>query len=310
MTRRTERRWQTKEPKTQVDARALCGFDSRTAEAYWDANADQHGTFLIVGDDNAEPLDTVRGWELIIQVTGENPDISPQPTGNCVAAAAGESVEFLQCSEIVRGDAEEFRRIYNPFHYATGRVLVMKNALKGSAGANGGAVAQALQKFGALEIVPTLPDYNKKNVDAWGDGAGFREFMPLAANHVVKETARVTQMADVFRALSNRYPLTIASNCGYEFEPGRDGFHDPTGNWSHQMSVWGYSISGNWVAVKNQWGDVHGKIVDHDGETWPPGFLKVRLDRFEQRHFRGSETIVYSNFAGFPQRRYDHRALT
>ena len=204
MTRQTERRFRTTEPRNQIDAAKLCGYNQRASEAYWDKNADQHAAFFIAGADGSEPPDTVRGWEMIIKVTGMNPDISPQPTGNCVAAAAGESVEFLQCSEIVRGDAEEFRRIYNPFHYATGRVLVMKNALRGSPGAVGGSVAEAIRKYGALALVPELPEYDKQNVDAWGDGrdAGgksFRDFMPAAADHTVKSTARVQTMRQATR---------------------------------------------------------------------------------------------------------------
>lgn len=310
---RQVRRWKTQDPRNATERLALCGFNSSAAEAYWDKHADKHQTFFIAGQTEPPP-ETVRLWEMVVEVTGENPDISPQPTGNCVAAAVGESAELLQCSEIVRGEAHEFHKIYNPFHYATGRVLIMRDQLRGQAGASGGAVAEAVRVHGLVPIMPGLPDYNKANVDAWGDGRkaegkSFRDFMEVGARNIIKATARVQSMGHVFEAIGSRYPLTIASNAGLSMKPDRDGYHRYVTRWNHQMSVWGYSRRYNWAAIKNQWGDVHGDIVDEDGCEWPPGLLRVHLDEFEARHFRGSETIVYSNLEGFPERIYDHRNL-
>ncbi len=311
--RKRIRRYDVPEPRNEAERKALCGFNASAMEAYWDKRGDMHQSFFLAQQTEAPP-DTVRLWELVIEVTGEDPDITPQPTGNCVAAACGESCEVLQCSEIAAGQDEEFRRIFNPFHYATGRVLVMKNSLKGQAGANGGAVAEAMKLHGVIQISQNLPVYNKANVDAWGDGRSaqgksFRDFLEEGAKTVIQSTARITSMSHLFESLGSRYPLTIASNTGYSMKPNRDGFHQVSTTWSHQMSIWGYSISGGWIGIKNQWGDVHGDVVDHDGEEWPPGFLKVRIEEFEKRHFRGAEVITYSNFKGFPQRKYDHRAL-
>ena len=77
------------------------------------------------------------------------------------------------------------------------------------------------------------------------------------------------------------------------------------------MQIWGFSISGDWVAIKNQWGrKIHGVIEDLEtGELWPGGFLRVRLDDFEKKHLRGSECIAYSRFQGFPEQRFDYGQL-
>jgi hypothetical protein len=313
--KRHVRRFDTVEPKNAAERIQLCGFNASAMEAYWDKNAGEHATFFLA-QQTEPPPDTVRLWTVFQSVTNENPDISPQPTGNCVAAAAADAVEFLQCSEIADGEAEEFRRIYNPYHYATGRVLVMKNSLRGQAGASGGAVAEALTKYGVIEIQAGLPKYNKTNVDAWGDGRSadgkdFRTFMEAGAKNLVKTTSRIDSMGHVFEALGSKYPLTIASNRGYSMLPDREGFHKPSGSWSHQMSIVGYSKSRGWIAIKNQWGDLHGDLKDFEtGEEWPPGLLRVRIEDFEKYHFKGSETISYSRFVGYPQRRFDHSLLS
>ena len=234
---------------------------------------------------------------------------------NCVAAGADDAIEVLQCTQIYLGKRAEFKPIYNPYHYATGRVLIGQNRLRGGAGSVGGWQAKALEQYGVIYLRDGLPAYNKKNVDAWGDdkkaeGQSFRDYMDEASERLVKTTSRVDSMGHLFEALGFLYPLTIASNTGYSMMPGNDGFHRVSGSWSHQMSIWGYSQSKGWIAIKNQWGDVHGQVKDPEtGEPWPRGFICARIEEFERRHFRGSETIAYSDFVGFPARRYDHAAF-
>lgn len=314
-TRKRVRRYNVAEPKNESQRFALCGYDQRRSEEYWAKRGGEHSTFFLAQQTTA-PKDTVRIWDTFRKVTGEDPDTTPQPTGDCVAAAVADVVEGTQANEILAGDAEEFREIYKPFHYATGRVLVMKNSLKGEAGASGGAVAEAVKRYGVIQIAKDLPDYTKGNVDAWGDdrkagGKSFRDYLEDGAKTVIQSTARITSIGHVLEALDSNYLLTIASNRGYTMKPDRDGYHRASGSWSHQMSIWGYSISKNWIAIKNQWGDLFGDLFDFETEEeWPIGFLRVRLDEFEAKHFAGSETIVYSRFQGFPQQRFDHRLLS
>jgi len=304
-------------PRNAKDRALLCGFNERACEEYWasEAASRNHATFFVAGQ-TKEREDTVRLWDIFRQVTGMDPDVTPQPDGDCVAAGARDTVECLQALEIFKGDREEFREIHPTFHYATGRVLVGKNQLRGSAGSIGGWQATAIKKYGVLDAsLPGIPNYNKATSQAWGDdkkvgGVSFRDFMDAAADRVVRETARVKPIEEVFDSLSNKYPLTIAASFGYTMKPNRDGYHRASGSWSHQMSLWGYSISGNWVAIKNQWGRAaHGKLIDFETEEpWPPGFLRVPISDFEN-HLRRAECIAYSNFDGFPEQLYDYSKL-
>jgi len=300
-------------PANALERMQLCGFSAGDMEDYWQARGSDHATFFIAGQTEA-PQDSVRLWKTYADnhPDGSAPDLTPQPTGNCVAAAVEEVIELLQLCEIAAGDAESYRPLFNPYHYATGRVLVGKNKLRGGAGSIGGWQAKALETHGVLYLQDILPQYNKKNVDAWGDdrkaaGQSFRDYMEVASKNLVRSTSRIDSMGHIFEALSSKYPLTIASNTGYNMLPGRDGLHRVNGNWSHQLQVWGYGRAKNWIAIKNQWGDVHGQVFDPEtGEPWPRGFICAYLDEFERRHFRGSETISYSRFDGYPEQKYDH----
>jgi hypothetical protein len=296
----------------------LCGWaGEREAEAAKDAMADRLVPFAISGP--MERKKSVRLWEVYRRVTGQEPDLTPQPTGNCVAASADDVIELLQAIEIAAGERESYRDIYNPYHYATGRVIIGKNRLRGGAGSIGSWQAEAIKQYGVISTQESgLPKYSKRNCDAWGDdreadGRSFRDYLDKGKEHPVKTWAFCETMDKVKDALSAGYPITIASNRGYTMKPGRDGFHRPSGNWAHQMSIWGYDETGKaWVAIKNQWGDVHGQVRDpNTGDPWPKGFICVPMEDFERQHLnlRGVETIAYSGFLGFPPLNFDYGAM-
>jgi|GEM_PF-5794679 len=309
------------EPKNDADRAKLCGVALKEIEPYWDSAeaAAAHPTFFIAGA-TTERADTVRGWDIFREITGFDPPTIPQPTGNCVAAASEEIVELTQCVDIKKGDREQFKDLMNAYHYAYGRVIIGKNRLRGGPGSIGGWQARAHTEGGVLPLdhAPDLPAYNKRNVDRWGDdkdvdGKSFRDYIEVANDFLIKTTSRINTMTELFDALSNNHYCTIASNRGYSKKPkgGKRGYHYPSGSWSHQMGIWGYSISHDWIAIKNQWGRrIHGELEDLEtGEPWPPGFLRVRLEDFEKKHLRGAECIAYSRFEGFPEQRFDHASL-
>lgn len=267
--------------------------------------------FFIAGQTQSGAGKTVRAWDIFRKVVGHDPDLTPQPTGNCVAAASDDVVEGTQAIQIAAGANFSWRPIYNPFHYYTGRELVGKGRLRGGAGSVGSWQFTAHKLYGAKELTGNLPAYNKRNVDAWGDGKAAegqhpKDFMDEAAPRLIKGGAQVTTWPELRDALyGGPFLATIANNRGYTMKPDKDGYHRPSGNWSHQRSLWGYAESGkDWMAIKNQWGDVHGEIRDFEtGELWPKGFLRVRLEDFIKYDLGmpGTECIIYSGFEGFPE---------
>lgn len=304
------------EPQTALDMNALCGWagadvaDAAMQDAVFAAQWEPFAlTDIPKGFDSAGK--TVRGWEYFTKATGDDPDLTPQPTGNCIAAAYDDVCELTQCVQICAGEAATFKQIYSPYHYATGRVIIGKNQLRGGAGSIGTWQAKAGELYGILELTDDLPKYNKANVDAWGDdriaeGKSFRDYIEKGKLHPVRDSRLVYEWEALRDSLYALKFGTIASSRGYTTSPNRDGFHVPSGTWQHQMGIWGYSENPKypkWVAIKNQWGDVMGEIIDFEtGKPWPRGFLRVPLEDFIRSHLKlgGAECIVYSGVKGFP----------
>jgi len=308
-------------PKNEAERLDLCGWAGiQEAEKAWGEIGDKFDDFFIGHQTVYRQEQTRRWWEVYQEVTGQAPDLIPQPTGNCVAAGAADAVQGIQAIEIYKGDREEFHEIFNPYHYATGRVLIGQNRLRGGAGSLGSWQAEAIKQYGVLRRDLTdkpLPAYNRANTDAWGDGKSisgfgkFEDYQTFAIERVCKSAARISALNQLIDALDNGYLCTIAASFGYTMQPqgGAKGFHRRSKPWGHQMSIWGYCLKYGWIAIKNQWGDVHGQLEDIEtGANWPKGFLRVTMEDFEL-HMRNAEVFAYSQFEGFPQQVFDNRRL-
>ena len=93
------------------------------ARREWDRIAGDFAPFFIAGQTAPTAGGTVRLWNLVRQVLGRDTPNDPQRSGDCVAFGAKNAIEYLACGEIAAGDAEEFRRVFPPFLYATSRVI-------------------------------------------------------------------------------------------------------------------------------------------------------------------------------------------
>jgi hypothetical protein len=170
-------------------------------------------------------------------------------------------------------------------------------------------MAKAIQKYGMLaDDFADSPEYSGKLSDHWGDdkpynGISFRTFIEEANDHLGYPGARITDWSQLRDGIINCYFGTIASNRGYAMKPDKEGYHRPSGSWSHQMSILAIcdDPKNSWVGLGNQWGDVHGLVKDFEtGEEWPRGMLRVRRDDFEKKHLtNGAECFLYSNIDGF-----------
>ena len=301
----------------------LCGWGPRNAtrkehELFVCGNRDRMAAafakpFFLAGQQTSGAGKSVRLWKIYEKITGRKFSTKPpQPDGDCTARGLRAAMMFLMCAEIADGQPERYRDIYSTFNYATSRILIGKNQLGSGAGSLGSWVMESAARYGFIspDEIPNLPAYTKQLTRAWGndrkiEGQSFRDYLDHGDDRLIKSWSPVTAWEQVRDALFHRFGITIASDCGYTMNPGRDGFHKPSGIWQHQMSIAGYSEEGRtpWVAIPNQWGDVHGKVLDPDtGEPWPEGFLCVTLDDFIKRHLKrpATECLVASNFDGFP----------
>lgn len=270
----------------------------------WERIGQEFPNFAIAGQTKPIAGRTARLWEIVREVLGDDTRNYPQETGDCVSFGAKNAVEYLSCIERYQGDAERFEPVFPPFLYATGRVLAGDNRMRGTPGSLGSWMAKAIIKHGVLRSdFPGVPAYSGHLADRWGNGAGFRDFLPEGRKHPVNSAARITSWDDLAAALVNGYPCTIASNTGFTMKPGRDGFHERQGSWPHQMCIVGLSDRPDrpWAAILNSWGDVHGHLVDFiTGRPWPVGTLRVRRGAMEEM-LREGECFAYSRFTGFPE---------
>src|SRR3990167_4557052 len=158
---------------------------------------------------------------------------------NCVSFGAKNAIEYLQCCQILlSGKSEKFKPIFPPYLYGTGRVQAGGDG-GGGDGSLGSWQAKAVMEYGTIPSDlenPKCPSYSGGIARKWGDRPGPpKEFLEVGKTHLVKSAAKISSWEQLCKAISNGYPCTVASNQGFEMT-SRDGkFHNPSGNWSHQM---------------------------------------------------------------------------
>ncbi len=230
---------------------------------------------------------------------------------NCVSFGAKNAIEYVQAYDIAQnGNLAEWKLVFPPYLYGTGRVLVGRGQLGRQAGSLGSWQAEAVEKFGVIASdTEGCPKYSGKLADQWGYQGVPDKFVTLGKTHLVQNTALVTTWDELKLALSNGYPVTTASNVGYSLKPGRDGFHVQNDRWPHQMMFGGYDDGGDGIEphalLLNSWSDIMGSIVDfRTKEKWPVGTLRIRkADAL--KHLAARESFAYPSLQGFVPRPLD-----
>lgn len=280
------------------------------AARVWDAIGSQFSPFFIAGQQVATQGETCRLWDYTRKVLGKDTPNYAQKTGDCVSFGAKNAIEYLSCMEKAKhGEREMFKPIFPPYLYMTGRVKIGQNKLKGRAGSLGSWMAKGVEIYGTIPAdLEGLPEYSGQLADQWGDGRGdFTHWIEEGDDHLIRSTARITSWSQLVDAICNGYPVTIASNLGFNMKPSSDGFHKRRGSWAHQMCITGICDGAKpWTGILNSWGpNAHGELTDFEtGEPWPKGMLRVRPEDLEPAFKRG-ELFAYSQFDGFPEQKLD-----
>jgi hypothetical protein len=230
----------------------------------------------------------------------------PQEIGDCVSFGAKNAIEYLMCAEIlIKGDREQFTPIFPPYLYGTGRVFIGGGQLGNQDGSSGAWMAQAVIKYGTIPSnTPNCPPYSGSVAKKWGAKPGpSAGFVAVGKTHPVKSAAKVNSWEELVAAIVNGYPVTISSNQGFTMEAAGNGFHQPRGNWAHQMCFIGVDdeYAQPYALILNSWGDAHGHLKSFDGEDdLPVGVLRVTKSAAEGM-IRSGEAFAYGNFDGFPE---------
>ena len=256
-------------------------------------------------------------WDFSKAVNGGNHFMTfYQQTGSCVGNGGGQATWYLSAMENVRLQQNILPKI--PFYllpYGRSRAIA---GIRGQGdGSMGSSFAQAIMKDGILPFDDAnLPPVNTTNGITWGktaeykwsDGSSISEsFLTKSRNYVVKSAANCRTTDDVWNALANGYPCTIASNWGGQMRPAAQGspavlLNKRVTTWQHQMciiGIWKHPQFGKIFCILNSWGpDAHG--VPPDGS--PPGSFWV-LESEIDYIVRQGETFAFSQFVGFPSQR-------
>lgn len=245
-------------------------------------------------------------WQAYEKVTGHawRPH-NQNPVGSCVGHGASGALELLAAIQQALGEPHEYQDISAAAVYAFSREV--GDFLGNQDGSTGADAAKAMMTMGSL----SCKDAGDDNVDSkigaplckkWGKSGVPQEFRPKAAEHKVKTASRIRFADEARVALSNGYPITIASNVGFNDSRGgvaerdSEGKIEPRGNWPHQMFVGGYRADKQWFLVFQSWGGLpHGPkaLGQPDGTFW---ITKATM----QRIVSTGEAYALSGFNGFP----------
>ena len=243
-------------------------------------------------------------YEINRKVLGQDTVNYPQEVGDCTSFGCKNAMEYLQCSQILTGQAEEFKPIYPPFIYGAERKWVGNGQLGYQDGGYGCWVQEVVKTYGVLVAnLQDVPQYSGSIARSWGRNGPPSEFKQVAAKHLVKTTAQCNSAADAANAILNGYPVPICSDQGFTMTARSDGFNAPSGSWPHCMCLIGFQdhpTYGLYFIILNSWGDVHGQLQDFDTkENLPLGVLRVKENAIDSMIKQG-DSFIYSNFDGFP----------
>lgn len=246
-------------------------------------------------------------WDASLKVLGHHIPPFFQGTGDCCGMGATGACQYLLCVQIAVGELQEYRPLFPSYNYGCARVFIGKGRIPcGSAGATGSWSALAAKGYGAYPSDdPDCPSYSGRISDKWGCKPG----PPTSAiekgkQNLVGEVAQVNSWEEVRDALVNGYPVTVASNRGFQMK-GRvkDGklWLTPSGSWAHQMCIIGYDpVPEPCFCILNSWGpDAHGNNPDG-----PPGSFWTTAKVVDSMVKQG-DSFAYAGLGGFKARDVD-----
>lgn len=308
--------------------RSLCGWvpphqRTRQQNQEHERIVGQMPDFKIFGDSGPLP-DKTYLWDYSKAINGGKHFATlHQLLGSCVGEGATNVVWYLSAMEVARlGDPEKVLLPWMGYIYGRSRY---RAGIEGyGEGSTGSGAAEAVREDGVIAAnEPGLPRIESqtdtdivwgKDIEySWSDGERIdQKWLDLGVKHLVKTTAQIKSTEEAMQAIANGYPLTDASDVGFQMSPQvSNGYllNRYSDTWNHQTCFLAYDKHpqlGLLFWYQNSWGSrAHG--VDPAGG--PPGGFWI-TEKDAARIIRQGETFAYSQFDGFPAQKLDHHILT
>lgn len=245
-----------------------------------------------------------------------------QKTGSCVGQGALAVMATLQAVEIIteKQTFEEWRLPFILYNYGQSR---KRGGLNGEGeGSFGSSMAESLNEDGCPPLDPSYPQPIHQQDGSWTFGAKAEmdwsngnkppiDLSSSAKSFKVKSTSKLNSSEEVKQALSNGYPVTIASSWwGFgEMKVKASGtpavqLASRSQNWGHQQSCLGFTTHPDFgliFLIQNSWGNAHGTPPGNFGE--PKGSYWIKAKDMDRICFE--EVFSFSNFDGYPARTID-----
>lgn len=249
-------------------------------------------------------------WQFAHKVLGGHIPNRKQEIGDCVSFGMANAVMYLSCVQIVQGARQEYHPVFQPYIYGTSRHDVGGDRLGNGDGSLGSWAAEAVKRHGILFADDRgVPPYSGGIAKQWGSRSGPpREFYELAEDNPVKTVAKVSTFEQAAQAISNGYPVTVASMQGFAMSGQiRDSkcWGLPQGSWAHQMVFVGVDIAARALFCLNSWGP---DLWPEQPDGAPPGGFWVD-ERTCNRMLGQDDSWACSQFEGFPAQQLDHLLL-
>lgn len=294
----------------KFDHNLLCGWGGRKLAI--EANA-RLGIKPIAHYGLPKATESRKLWDFAKKVTGDHLPNYRQEIGDCVSFGAKNAVQYLTCVQIAQGGRLEYHHVFPPWIYGTSRHDIGGDRLGNSDGSLGSWAAEAVRTLGILFADDEgVPPYGGRVASQWGSRSGPpREFYAVAKDNPVKTTAKVSNFNEAAAALSNGYPVTIASDVGFAGNnmQGRVSngkcMESASGSWGHQMVLIGVDMSDRTVFVLNSWGS---DLWSNQPDGAPPGGFWIN-ERDANRILGQDDSWAFSQFDGFPAQKLDHLLL-
>lgn len=272
---------------------------------------------LVVGDNNADALlyralvpcleqekQTDR-----IKIRGEWKCVTAYnqgSVGSCVGHGTASALSVLNAVEVwYRREAQRFRAM----HSADGMYGLAREAagmLRGGDGCTGSGAAKAVTQYGTLynikyDAADLTIDQPARCRQYGTQGVG-SSLKSEATKRKILSTYRVSSGQEAWSLIGNGYPINVCSNQGFSKQRDKDGACQPSGNWSHSMSIIARRTTSSGrklFLIWNSWGDNW-----CGGPYWqdmPFGSFWADFDVVGRMMSRG-DSFAYSELDGFPAR--------